>query len=93
MSFIFALMIGLFVWEFHLPWSSPRVLIAIALCLLFLGWGIYYLRRYRAFRFVNRSGVVVLDVIENGPEKDKCADFVALIEQTIRAAASHKGSD
>ena len=87
LSFVLALFIWLFVGEFDLPWNSPRVLAASALCLLSFGWGVYYLRRYRAFRFVNRSGIVVLDVIENGPEKDRCADFVGLIEQTIRDTA------
>lgn len=87
LSFVLALFIWLFVAEFKLPWNSPRVLTASALCLMSFAWGVYYLRRYRAFRFVNRSGIVVLDVIESGPEKDRCANFVALIEQTIRDTA------
>ena len=80
--------LGLFIWifvgEFNLPWTSPRVLTTAVLCFMSFAWGAYYLRRYRVFQFVNRSGIVVLDVIESGPEKDRCADFVALIEQTIR---------
>lgn len=83
-SFVLALFIWLFVGAFDLSWSSPRVLIAATLCCISFAWGVYYLRRYRAFRFVNRSGVVVLDVIENGPDKDKCIDFVRRIEETIR---------
>lgn len=94
LSFVFALFIWLFVREFSLPWDSPRVLIASALCVTSFAWGVYYLRRYRAFRFVNRAGIVVLDVIENGPEKERCEEFVATIEQTIRDITGlSKGSE
>jgi|GEM_PF-930801 hypothetical protein len=89
LSFVLALFIWLFVAEFKLAWHSPRVIIASLLSLISFAWGVYNLRRYRAFRFVNRSGLVVLDVIENGPDKDRCAEFVALIEQTIRDTTGH----
>jgi hypothetical protein len=92
LSFVFALIIWLFVAEFKLDWRSPRVIVASSLCVMSFLWGVYNLRRYRAFRFVNRSGMVVLDVIENGPDKNRCAEFVALIEQTIRDTTGNSKS-
>ncbi|MFO0924342.1 MAG: hypothetical protein U0905_17845 [Pirellulales bacterium] len=89
LSFILALFTWIFVSEFKLEWKSPRVVIASSLCLMSFGWGVYNLRRYRAYRFVNRSGIAVLDVIEHGPEKNQCANFVAFIEQAIRDKAGN----
>lgn len=89
LSFIWALFIWLFVAEFELEWKSPRVVVVCLLCLTSFVWGVSNLRRYRAFRFINRSGIVVLDVIENGPDKHRCAEFVAIIEQTIREATGN----
>lgn len=84
MSFVLAVFVWLFVGPFHMPWTSPRVVIAGILSIGFFIWGLVYLRKFTAYRFLNRSGVIVLDVIESGPEKDKCKDFVAALERTIR---------
>lgn len=41
---------------------------------------------YKAYRFLNTSGMVILDVIESGPDKDRCEEFAIQISDMIRAA-------
>ena len=38
------------------------------------------------YRFVNTSGVIVLDVIDSGPEKIRCRNFADQISDAIRKA-------
>lgn len=74
----------LFVGPFDAPWTSTRVLITATLAAASLSWGLYYLPRYTAYRFLNISGLIVLDVIASGPDKDSCEGFVEDIVEAIR---------
>jgi len=76
--------LSLFVGPFNAPWTSTRVLVTATLAIISLAWGLYYLPRYTAYRFLNTSGQIVLDVIASGPDKDRCKDFVENIAEAIR---------
>jgi hypothetical protein len=80
-----AVFVFLFVGPFQLPWASTRVIIATALAVASLGWAIAYFPRYTAYRFLNVLGQVTLDVVESGPDKASCRDFVQRIVEAIKA--------
>ena len=80
----FSLLLWIFLGPFHLPISSPRVLLTIALAVLSLASSLYYLPKYKAYRFANKSGILAFDVIVAGPEKARCQEFADLLAQTIR---------
>lgn len=86
MCLLFGGIVCLFVGEFNFGRHNPRVLIGTLMSVGFLATGFWYLRRYRAFRFFGDSGQVVLDVIENGPQKSECVSFVESIKKAIDAA-------
>lgn len=92
----FALFAGLvfFLWRFvrpfELPWTEPRVLVIVALAVASLGFGLAYLPRYRAYYFVNESGQPVLSIIESGPDRARCREFVERVSQAIRDAAADR---
>ena len=80
----FSLLLWIFLGPFHLPISSPRVLLTIALAVLSLASSLYYLPKYKAYRFANKSGILAFDVIVAGPEKARCQEFADLLAQTIQ---------
>ena len=84
----FSLLLWIFLGPFHLPITSPRVLLTIALAILSLASSLYYLPKYKAYRFANKSGIVAIDIIEAGPEKARCREFADLLAQTIRVLTS-----
>lgn len=50
-----------------------------------IGLILYYVPRVRVFRFLNVSGINVLDVFESGPDKAQAEDFARSIAKVIRA--------
>jgi hypothetical protein len=79
-----AFFLWLFIAIFKLPWDSPRVLVTISLCVACFAWAAVYYPKYTAYRFINSMGVVVLDVIESGPEKANARGFAEQISSAIR---------
>ena len=82
--------LSLFVGPFNAPWTSARVLVTATLAIASLAWGLYYLPRYTAYRFLNTSGQIVLDVIASGSDKDSCKEFVDKIAEAIRTRQADK---
>lgn len=78
-----AVILWLMVGPFDMPWTSPRVMVTAGLLVLSVAVAALYMPRYRAFRFVNRSGVVVLDMIESGPAKSDCHTFAKAVQASI----------
>lgn len=80
------------------PITSPAAWIPGLLVVSVVGLTIYYFPRVRVFRFLNASGLIVLDVFESGPHRARAEEFVQLIAETIRkhrtpdAAASGAGT-
>jgi hypothetical protein len=82
--------IWLFTGPFELAMTSPRVVVTGVLTIACFIWGIAYLRKYKAYRFVNHSGVPVLDIIESGPEKERCLQFVEAVRDAIARHQAHR---
>lgn len=66
------------------PVMSAAVFLPAALIVGVLGLTAYYFPRVRIYRFVNTSGLNVLDVFESGPECDQAKAFVESVAATIR---------
>jgi hypothetical protein len=78
----------LFLGPFQLPLLSVRVVLTAALALLSLGFALYYWPEYKAYLFVNSSGVNAVQIIEAGPGKVHCQAFVDQIARAIEDLGS-----
>jgi hypothetical protein len=85
LSFVLLGFVGLFVGVFHMAPLSPRVLTAGGLALVTAGLALGYCPRFTAYRFLGQAGVVVLDVIEAGPDRGRCREFVKQISAAAEA--------
>lgn len=74
----------LFLRHFGLPLHSSRVIVTAVFAGACLLWCVLYFPKYRSYQFVNRAGVIVLNCIEAGSERDRCRDFAETISRTIR---------
>jgi hypothetical protein len=83
-----ALVLGYYRWQFGN--SIPSVLIAICAIAAAASIAAFIAcyPMYKGYRFMNLSGIVVLDMIEAGPDKDLCEDFAMQVSDAIRAARS-----
>lgn len=82
-----AVFLWVFLGPFRMPLLSARVGVTAALAGMSLGLALAYLPKYKAYRIVNNQGVVIIDVIEAGPDKARCREFVEQIAAAIREAA------
>lgn len=85
---LFALLAA-FLWIFIVPFGQPlnatRVIVTAVLALGSFAWGIAYLGRFTAYTFLNKAGVLVLDVIESGPDRANCREFAHRIRDCVNA--------
>jgi hypothetical protein len=84
--------VGLFVGVFQLPPSAPRVLAAGGLALVTAGLALGYCPLFTAYRFLSLAGVVVLDVIEAGPDRQRCREFVNQVSAAAEAIRRGKST-
>ena len=84
---VFTAFLWLFLGPFQLPVLSVRVAVTATLAASSLGLALAYLPKFKAYRFLNNSGVVVLDIIEAGPDKDRCREFAERVAEAIRESA------
>jgi hypothetical protein len=49
-----------------------------------LAWAIYYFPKRVTYRFINDGGIVVLDFVADGPDRDHARDFAEQIALAIR---------
>jgi hypothetical protein len=79
-----------FLWALSMP---PPDRFSTLFLVAFAGLGatclvasIYHLPRYKIYRFLNKDGVFVFDVIESKSDKERCLEFVETISEAIRRA-------
>ena len=84
--FAFMFFLWVFLGPLALPINSTRVIVDVGLATACLVWSTIYFPKRTAYRFVNMGGLHVLDVIESGPESNRCRAFADQISDAIRKA-------
>jgi hypothetical protein len=84
-SIIFMALAGFLVGFFKLPLLSTRVIITILLGVACLLWALVFTPKVIAYRFLNAHGLIVLDIIAGGPQREQCHEFVMKVSQAIAA--------
>ena len=84
LSCAFIVLLWLLLGPFNYSIQSPRVIVTSVLCMASLSWSVIYFSKYTAYRFINHQGLIVLDVIEAGPQRDQCHEFAQKIAQAIQ---------
>ena len=79
-------LLWLFLSPFQLPLLSGRVVATTSLAALSLGVALAYMPNFKAYRSVSNHGVVVLDIIEAGPDRCRCREFAERVSEAVREA-------
>ena len=83
---IFMAVAGFLVGFFKLPPLSTRVIITVLLGIACLMWALVFTPKVHAYRFLNAHGMIVLDIIAAGPQREICHDFVEKVSHAIASA-------